>query len=76
MAACLGDEDVLLASRRKDSDVMGCRTSKVLPEPPADVQLDLVKKVEPHQTDVYKNFNVGDVGADKTLIKICAAQLK
>lgn len=27
------------------SDVMGCRNSKVLPEPPGDVQLDLVKKV-------------------------------
>lgn len=26
-------------------DVMGCRNSKVLPEPPGDVQLDLVKKV-------------------------------
>lgn len=25
--------------------VMGCRNSKVLPEPPGDVQLDLVKKV-------------------------------
>lgn len=24
---------------------MGCRNSKVLPEPPGDVQLDLVKKV-------------------------------
>lgn len=27
------------------SYVMGCRNSKVLPEPPGDVQLDLVKKV-------------------------------
>uniref|UniRef100_G3VX65 calcium/calmodulin-dependent protein kinase n=1 Tax=Sarcophilus harrisii TaxID=9305 RepID=G3VX65_SARHA len=38
---------------------MGCGTSKVLPEPPKDVQLDLVKKVEPytgHKTDVYKHF--------------------
>lgn len=26
-------------------DVMGCRNSKVLPEPPGDVHLDLVKKV-------------------------------
>lgn len=26
-------------------DVMGCRNSKVLPEPPGDVLLDLVKKV-------------------------------
>lgn len=44
IGCCLGDEDVLLAPGRKDFDVMGCRTSKVLPEPPADVQLDLVKK--------------------------------
>ncbi|CDQ57975.1 unnamed protein product [Oncorhynchus mykiss] len=35
---------------------MGCRTSKVLPEPPGDVQLDLVKKVEPPKTDIYKHF--------------------
>ncbi|RXN18206.1 serine threonine- kinase H1-like protein [Labeo rohita] len=60
------DEDVLLAPGRKDFDVMGCRTSKVLPEPPADVQLDLVKKVEPHQTDVYKNFIKSDGGREKT----------
>lgn len=26
-------------------DVMGCRHSKVLPEPPGNVHLDLVKKV-------------------------------
>lgn len=45
---------------------MGCRTSKVLPEAPADVQLDLVKKVEPHHSDVYKNFIRGDVSADKS----------
>ena len=39
--------------------VMGCGTSKVLPEPPKDVQLDLVKKVEPFsgtKSDVYKHF--------------------
>ncbi|XP_063103609.1 serine/threonine-protein kinase H1 isoform X2 [Cavia porcellus] len=39
--------------------VMGCGTSKVLPEPPKDVQLDLVKKVEPFsgtKNDVYKHF--------------------
>ncbi|KAG7254306.1 hypothetical protein CRUP_016323, partial [Coryphaenoides rupestris] len=30
---------------------MGCKNSKVLPEPPGDVQLDLVKK-----TDIYKHF--------------------
>ncbi|KAG9336986.1 hypothetical protein JZ751_030005 [Albula glossodonta] len=39
--------------------MMGCGTSKVLPEPPTEVQLDLVKKVEPHvgqQTDPYKHF--------------------
>ncbi|KAK1784608.1 hypothetical protein P4O66_003300 [Electrophorus voltai] len=45
---------------------MGCRTSKVLPEPPKDVQLDLVKKVEPHQTDVYKNFLRPEGGGEKT----------
>ncbi|XP_064786069.1 serine/threonine-protein kinase H1 homolog [Oncorhynchus masou masou] len=39
---------------------MGCRTSKVLPEPPGDVQLDLVKKVDPLQTDIYKHFIRGD----------------
>lgn len=44
---------------------MGCRTSKVLPEAPADVQLDLVKKVEPHHTDVYKNFIRGDGTTEK-----------
>lgn len=33
-------------------DVMGCRNSKVLPEPPGDVQLDLVKKVGKGQVDV------------------------
>lgn len=45
------------------SDVMGCRNSKVLPEPPGDVQLDLVKKVDlpqPPQTDIYKHFMRGD----------------
>lgn len=43
-------------------DVMGCRNSKVLPEPPGDVQLDLVKKVDPQppQTDIYKHFIRGD----------------
>lgn len=44
-------------------DVMGCRNSKVLPEPPGDVQLDLVKKVDPPQppqTDIYKHFIRGD----------------
>ncbi|KAM9510302.1 serine/threonine-protein kinase H1-like [Guaruba guarouba] len=37
---------------------MGCGTSKVLPEPPRDVQLDLVKKVEPYtgHNDIYKHF--------------------
>ncbi|XP_033997708.1 serine/threonine-protein kinase H1 homolog [Trematomus bernacchii] len=42
---------------------MGCRNSKVLPEPPGDVQLDLVKKVDPPQplqTDIYKHFIRGD----------------
>ncbi|XP_074974386.1 serine/threonine-protein kinase H1 isoform X2 [Caretta caretta] len=45
---------------------MGCGTSKVLPEPPTDVQLDLVKKVEPytgHKNDVYKHFIKDDGGA-------------
>lgn len=44
-------------------DVMGCRNSKVLPEPPGDVQLDLVKKVDPlqpPQTDIYQHFIRGD----------------
>lgn len=45
---------------------MGCRTSKVLPEAPADVQLDLVKKVDPHHTDVYKNFIRVDGSTEKT----------
>lgn len=54
---------------------MGCRNSKVLPEPPGDVQLDLVKKVDPlqpPQTDIYQNFIRGDEktsaasGGDKT----------
>ncbi|KAK6318273.1 hypothetical protein J4Q44_G00115640 [Coregonus suidteri] len=44
---------------------MGCRTSKVLPEPPGDVQLDLVKKVEPPQTDIYKHFIRGDGSGSK-----------
>ncbi|XP_030221491.1 serine/threonine-protein kinase H1 homolog isoform X2 [Gadus morhua] len=42
---------------------MGCKNSKVLPEPPGDVQLDLVKKVDPPhppQTDLYKHFIRGD----------------
>ncbi|XP_008943062.1 PREDICTED: LOW QUALITY PROTEIN: serine/threonine-protein kinase H1-like [Merops nubicus] len=43
---------------------MGCGTSKVLPEPPKDVQLDLVKKVEPYtgHSDVYKHFIRDDRG--------------
>lgn len=44
-------------------NVMGCRNSKVLPEPPGDVQLDLVKKVDPlqpPQTDICKHFIRGD----------------
>ncbi|CDQ68171.1 unnamed protein product [Oncorhynchus mykiss] len=44
---------------------MGCRTSKVLPEPPGDVQLDLVKKVDPLQTDIYKHFIRGDGSGSK-----------
>ncbi|KFO63044.1 Serine/threonine-protein kinase H1 [Corvus brachyrhynchos] len=44
---------------------MGCGTSKVLPEPPKDVQLDLVKKVEPYtgHSDIYKHFIKDDCGA-------------
>ncbi|KFZ68844.1 Serine/threonine-protein kinase H1 [Podiceps cristatus] len=47
---------------------MGCGTSKVLPEPPKDVQLDLVKKVEPYtgHNDIYKHFIKDDRG---TVIK-------
>ncbi|XP_013887782.1 serine/threonine-protein kinase H1 homolog [Austrofundulus limnaeus] len=48
---------------------MGCRNSKVLPEPPGDVQLDLVKKVNPPsplQTDVYKHFIRGDGSGSRT----------
>ncbi|KAG7229801.1 hypothetical protein INR49_012450 [Caranx melampygus] len=47
---------------------MGCRNSKVLPEPPGDVQLDLVKKVDPlqpPQTDIFKHFIRGDGTASK-----------
>uniref|UniRef100_A0A8C7XYV7 Protein serine kinase H1 n=1 Tax=Oryzias sinensis TaxID=183150 RepID=A0A8C7XYV7_9TELE len=47
---------------------MGCRNSKVLPEPPGDVQLDLVKKVDPVQpphTDIYRHFIRGDGTASK-----------
>lgn len=47
-------------------DVMGCRNSKVLPEPPKDVHLDLVKKVDPQpQTDIYKHFIRGDGSGSK-----------
>lgn len=48
---------------------MGCRNSKVLPEPPGDVHLDLVKKVDPPQppqTDIYKHFIRGDGTRSKT----------
>ncbi|KAM4640424.1 serine/threonine-protein kinase H1 isoform 2-T3 [Amazona ochrocephala] len=43
---------------------MGCGTSKVLPEPPRDVQLDLVKKVEPYtgHNEIYKHFIKDDCG--------------
>ncbi|KAL7978860.1 hypothetical protein Chor_013349 [Crotalus horridus] len=50
---------------------MGCGTSKVLPEPPKDVHLDLVKKVEPYtgyKTDIYKLFIKGDGDAIKSAI--------
>ncbi|XP_029010312.1 serine/threonine-protein kinase H1 homolog [Betta splendens] len=42
---------------------MGCRNSKVLPEPPGDVHFDPVKKadpLQPPQTDIYKHFIRGD----------------
>ena len=43
-----------LAGEDAPVSVMGCGTSKVLPEPPKDVHLDLVKKVEPFtKSDVY-----------------------
>lgn len=48
---------------------MGCRNSKVLPEPPGDVHLDLVKKVDPlqpPQTDIYKHFIRGNGTRSKT----------
>ncbi|KAL1765639.1 serine serine/threonine-protein kinase H1 [Sigmodon hispidus] len=48
-----------LAGEDAPVSVMGYRTSKVLPEPPKDVQLDLVKKVELFsgtKNDVYKHF--------------------
>ncbi|KAM6353106.1 LOW QUALITY PROTEIN: serine/threonine-protein kinase H1 [Alca torda] len=46
---------------------MGCGTSKVLPEPPRDVQLDLVKKVEPYtgHNDIYKHFIKDDCAVIK-----------
>ncbi|KAF7236057.1 Serine/threonine-protein kinase H1 [Varanus komodoensis] len=50
---------------------MGCGTSKVLPEPPKDVHLDLVKKVEPftgYKTDIYKHFIKSDGDAIKSAI--------
>ncbi|KAL7403085.1 hypothetical protein ABVT39_024166 [Epinephelus coioides] len=67
-ADCCGDEAGLLVAcvagwAVAQGDVMGCRNSKVLPEPPGDVQLDLVKKVDPPQppqTDIYKHFIRGD----------------
>ncbi|XP_032984000.1 serine/threonine-protein kinase H1 isoform X4 [Rhinolophus ferrumequinum] len=59
---------------------MGCGTSKVLPEPPKDVQLDLVKKVEPFsgtKSDVYKHFitevdSVGPLKAGLPAANQCA----
>ncbi|XP_043937988.1 serine/threonine-protein kinase H1 [Protopterus annectens] len=50
---------------------MGCGTSKVLPEPPNDIHLDLVKKVEPYigqKTDKYEHF-IKDIGAIKAADK-------
>nr|XP_036296422.1 serine/threonine-protein kinase H1 isoform X1 [Pipistrellus kuhlii] len=56
---------------------MGCGTSKVLPEPPKDVQLDLVKKVEPFsgtKSDAYKHFitEVDSVGPLKAGIPVAS----
>ncbi|XP_040184705.1 serine/threonine-protein kinase H1 isoform X2 [Rana temporaria] len=47
---------------------MGCGTSKVLPEHPKNIQLDLVKKVEPYlmpKSDQYKHF-ITDYGRIET----------
>ncbi|MBN3279179.1 KPSH1 kinase, partial [Polyodon spathula] len=52
---------------------MGCGASKVLPEPPKDVQLDLVKKVEPYTgqtTDKYKHFIKDDGSGGKAVNKM------
>ncbi|XP_033898936.1 serine/threonine-protein kinase H1-like [Acipenser ruthenus] len=52
---------------------MGCGASKVLPEPPKDVQLDLVKKVEPYTgqtTDKYKHFIKDDGSGGKAVDKM------
>ncbi|KAI3371656.1 hypothetical protein L3Q82_024220 [Scortum barcoo] len=72
--SCCSDEAGLLVAcvagwAGAQGDVMGCRNSKVLPEPPGDVQLDLVKKVDPPQppqTDIYKHFIRGDGTRSKT----------
>ncbi|XP_072279060.1 serine/threonine-protein kinase H1 [Pyxicephalus adspersus] len=48
--------------------MMGCGTSKVLPEHPKNIQLDLVKKVEPYlmsKNDQYKHF-ITDHGRTET----------
>uniref|UniRef100_A0A8C5N1S2 Serine/threonine-protein kinase H1 n=1 Tax=Leptobrachium leishanense TaxID=445787 RepID=A0A8C5N1S2_9ANUR len=47
------------SSMTEHYSVMGCGTSKVLPEPPKKLQLDMVKKVEPFlgsKNDQYKHF--------------------
>ncbi|MGH0118422.1 UNVERIFIED_CONTAM: hypothetical protein FKN15_023358 [Acipenser sinensis] len=52
---------------------MGCGASKVLPEPPKDVQLDLVRKVEPYTgqtTDKYKHFIKDDGSGGKAVDKM------
>ncbi|MBN3279145.1 KPSH1 kinase, partial [Polyodon spathula] len=52
---------------------MGCGATKVLPEPPKDVQLDLVKKVEPYTgqtTDKYKHFIKDDNSGGKAVDKM------
>lgn len=69
-----------LAGEDAPVSVMGCGTSKVLPEPPKDVQLDLVKKVEPFsgtKSDVCKHFitevdSVGPLKAGLLAASQCA----
>lgn len=62
--------------------MMGCGTSKVLPEHPKNIQLDLVKKVEPYlmpKSDQYKHFitdygRIGTKGGSPTTPYPCGNQ--